>query len=91
MENPPTPTKELALLQNWTHSFPSGLSSQSNMEHSWLFWGFGRLFYYVHWQFKAGEKHAGNLEAFELGGAELSGSTQLLSKTRVLDKRRLEG
>lgn len=34
------------------------------------FWGVGWFFYYVHWQFKAGGKHAGNLEAFEWGGAE---------------------
>lgn len=34
------------------------------------FWGVGWFFYYVHWQFKAGGKHAGNLEAFERGGAE---------------------
>lgn len=39
------------------------------MEHSGLFGGVGWFFYYVCWQLKAGGKHAGNLEASELGGA----------------------
>lgn len=36
MDNPLIPTKELVLLQHWTDSFPSGPSSQSHMEHSWI-------------------------------------------------------
>lgn len=46
-------------------------AKQSNPYGAQLdFWGVGWFFYYVHWPFKAGGKHAGNLEAFELGGAE---------------------
>lgn len=44
MDNPPSPTKELVLLQHWTHSFPSGPSSQSHMEHSCISGGFAGSF-----------------------------------------------
>lgn len=45
METPPTSTKESVLLQHQTHSFPSGPSSQSHIEYSWVV-----FFYHVRWQ-----------------------------------------
>lgn len=44
MDNPPSPTKELVLLQHWTHSFPSEPSRQSHMEHSWISGGLAVFF-----------------------------------------------
>lgn len=94
METPPTSTKESLLLQQWTRSFPSGPSSQSHIEYSWGF------FFLVSWlvfffllcplaAFKAGGKHACNVEAFKLDGGKVShhSSTQLLPKNQVFAER----
>lgn len=69
MDNPPTTQRSWFCSSTGLTAFPLGQAvnpiwSSVGFMGDWLF------FYYVHWQFKAGGKHAGNLEVFELDGAE---------------------
>lgn len=86
MEPPPTSTKESVLLQQWTRSFSSGPSSQSHIEYSWgVFVGWLFFLLCPLAAFKAGGKHACNLEALKLDGGRVShhSSIQLLPQNQV--------
>lgn len=75
-----TSTKESVLLQQWTWSFPSGLSSQSHIKYSCVFGGWLVFLLCPLATFRAWGKHACNLEAFKSERCRIShhNSNQLL-------------